>query len=54
MVFTGIAIDPVEYGWVESYARPGGMTTGNVQNAVGGLESMMSKQFQFFKDWCQT
>ena len=50
VVFTGIAIDPVEYGWVESYARPGGMTTGNVQNAVGGLESLMSKQFQFFKE----
>jgi len=50
VVFTGIAIDPVEYGWVESYARPGGMVTGNVQNAMGGLESMMSKQFQFFKE----
>lgn len=50
VVFTGIAIDPVEYGWVESYARPGGMTTGNVQNAIGGLESLMGKQFQFFKE----
>ncbi|MDA9436099.1 ABC transporter substrate-binding protein [Bradyrhizobium sp. CCBAU 51627] len=50
VVFTGIAIDPVAYGWVESYARPGGMVTGNVQNAMGGLESLMSKQFQFFKD----
>jgi putative ABC transport system substrate-binding protein len=37
-------------GWVESYARPGGMITGNVQNAAGGLESLMSKQFQFFKE----
>jgi putative ABC transport system substrate-binding protein len=50
VVFTGIAIDPVAYGWVESYARPGGMVTGNVQNAMGGLESLMSKQFQFFKE----
>ena len=50
VVFTAIAIDPVKYGWVESYARPGGMTTGNVQNAIGGLESLMSKQFQFFKE----
>ena len=50
VVFTAIAIDPVTYGWVESYARPGGMTTGNVQNAMGGLESLMSKQFQFFKE----
>jgi len=50
VVFTSIAIDPVEYGWVESYARPGGMVTGNVQNAMGGLESLMSKQFQFFRE----
>ena len=50
VVFTAIAVDPVEYGWVESYARPGGMVTGNVQNAMGGLESLMSKQFQFFKE----
>jgi putative ABC transport system substrate-binding protein len=50
VVFTAIAVDPIEYGWVESYARPGGMTTGNVQNAIGGLESLMSKQFQFFKE----
>jgi putative ABC transport system substrate-binding protein len=50
VVFTAIAIDPVTFGWVESYARPGGMVTGNVQNAMGGLESLMSKQFQFFKE----
>jgi putative ABC transport system substrate-binding protein len=50
VVFTGIAVDPVTMGWVESYARPGGMVTGNVQNAAGGLESLMSKQFQFFKE----
>lgn len=50
LVFTGVAVDPVTQGWVESYARPGGMVTGNVQNAIGGLESLMSKQFQFFKE----
>ena len=50
VVFTGIAVDPVTMGWVESYARPGGMVTGNVQNAAGGLESLMSKQFQLFKE----
>lgn len=49
MVFTAIAIDPVAYSWVESYARPGGMVTGSVQNAIGGLETLMSTQFQFFK-----
>ncbi|MBR1092677.1 ABC transporter substrate-binding protein [Bradyrhizobium manausense] len=50
VVFTAIAIDPVAYGWVKSYAKPGGMTTGNVQNALGGLESLTSKQFQLFKE----
>jgi putative ABC transport system substrate-binding protein len=50
VVFTSIAIDPVAFGWVESYARPGGMITGNVQNAIGGLESLMGKQLQFFKE----
>jgi putative ABC transport system substrate-binding protein len=50
VVFTAIAVDPVEYGWVKSYAKPGGMATGNVQNALGGLESLMSKQFQIFKE----
>jgi putative tryptophan/tyrosine transport system substrate-binding protein len=49
VVFTAIAVDPVAYGWVESYAKPGGMTTGNVQNALGGLESLVGKQFQLFK-----
>lgn len=50
VVFTSIAVDPVALGWAESYARPGGMMTGNVQNAMGGLESLMSKQLQFFKE----
>jgi putative ABC transport system substrate-binding protein len=50
VVFTSIAVDPVALGWAESYARPGGMLTGNVQNAMGGLESLMSKQLQFFKE----
>ena len=50
VVFTGIAIDPVAFGLVDSYARPGGMITGNVQNAAGGIESVMSKQLGFFKE----
>jgi putative ABC transport system substrate-binding protein len=49
-VFTGIAVDPVALGWVESYARPGGMITGNVQNAVGGVEGVLPKQIGFFKE----
>jgi len=50
VVFTGIAIDPVAFGLVDSYARPGGMVTGNVQNAAGGIESVLSKQLGFFKE----
>jgi hypothetical protein len=44
------AVDPVTLGRAESYARPGGMMIGNVQNAMGGLESLMSEQLQFFKE----
>src|SRR5258708_1531410 len=36
LVFSGVAVDPVALGWVQSYAHPGGMITGNVMNAVGG------------------
>jgi putative ABC transport system substrate-binding protein len=49
-VFTGIAVDPVALGWVESYARPGGTITGNVQNAAGGVETLLTKQLGFFKE----
>jgi putative ABC transport system substrate-binding protein len=48
-VFTGIAVDPVALGWVQSYAHPGGMITGNVMNAVGGEESMAQKRIGLFK-----
>lgn len=50
VVFTSIAADPIEYGWAESYARPGGMITGNVQNALGGFGSFFTKLLGFFKD----
>lgn len=49
VVFTAIAVDPVAYGWVDSYARPGGMTTGNVQNAIGGLESPDEQAISIFQ-----
>jgi putative tryptophan/tyrosine transport system substrate-binding protein len=50
VVFTAIAIDPVEIGLAQSYARPGGMATGNVQNAAGGLDSLLNKQLGIFKE----
>jgi putative tryptophan/tyrosine transport system substrate-binding protein len=49
MVFTGVAADPIALGWVQSYAHPGGMITGNVMNAVGGEETMTQKRIGLFK-----
>jgi putative ABC transport system substrate-binding protein len=49
IVFTAFAADPIAQGFVESYARPGGMLTGNVMNAVGGEETMTEKRLGFFK-----
>jgi putative ABC transport system substrate-binding protein len=49
LVFTGVAADPIALGWVESYAHPGGMITGNVMNAVGGEETMAQKRIGLFK-----
>ena len=28
LVFSGVAVDPVTLGWVQSYVHPGGMITG--------------------------
>ncbi len=50
LVFTSIAVDPVALGWAESYARPGGMITGNVQNALGGWESLFTKLLGVFRE----
>lgn len=50
LVFAGIAADPIATGWVESYAKPGGMMTGAVMNAVGGEESLTTKRIGFFKE----
>jgi putative tryptophan/tyrosine transport system substrate-binding protein len=50
LVFTGFAADPIAFGLVESYARPGGMITGNVMNAIGGEVTMTEKRLGFFKE----
>jgi putative tryptophan/tyrosine transport system substrate-binding protein len=50
LVFTGIAADVIALGWAESYARPGGMMTGNVQNAIGGEAAITTKRIGLFKD----
>jgi ABC-type uncharacterized transport system substrate-binding protein len=49
LVFTGVAVDPVASGWVQSYAQPGGMITGNVMNAVGGEVTMTQKRIGLFR-----
>ena len=49
LVFTGVAADPIALGWVQSYAYPGGMITGNVMNAVGGEESLAQKRIGLLK-----
>jgi putative tryptophan/tyrosine transport system substrate-binding protein len=50
LVFTGVAVDVIALGWAESYARPGGKMTGNVQNAVGGEETITTKRIGLFKE----
>lgn len=50
LVFAGIAADPIAAGLAESYARPGGMMTGAVMNALGGEEALTSKRIGFFKE----
>ena len=49
LVFTSFSADPIKAGLVESYVRPGGMSTGNVMNAVGGEQALTEKRIGFFK-----
>lgn len=49
LVFTAISVDPIRFGYAESYARPGGMLTGNVMNAAGGEETITQKRIGLFK-----
>jgi putative ABC transport system substrate-binding protein len=50
IVFAAIALDPVEWGLVESYVRPGGMMTGTVLNALGGEDTIAEKRVTLFKE----
>jgi len=50
LVFTSFAADPISFGLAQSYTHPGGNSTGNVMNAVGGEESLTEKRFGFFKE----
>jgi putative ABC transport system substrate-binding protein len=50
MVFTSYAGDPIKAGFAASFVRPGGNTTGNVMNAVGGEEALTQKRMGLFKE----
>lgn len=50
IVITSVAADLINLGLAKNYARPGGMVTGNVQNAVGGEESVIQKRISLFKE----
>jgi len=49
LVFTSISVDPIAYGYAQSYVRPGGMMTGNVTNAMGSEEALTEKRIGLFK-----
>ncbi|MCK1656498.1 ABC transporter substrate-binding protein [Bradyrhizobium sp. 146] len=48
LVFTSYAADPIASGLAQSYARPGGLVTGNVLNAIGGEEALAAKRMSLF------
>lgn len=48
-VFTGMSVDPIKLGLVESYARPGGNVTGNVYTQGGEDGSMTQKRIDLFR-----
>jgi putative ABC transport system substrate-binding protein len=50
MIFTSYAGDPIKAGFAQTFARPGGNTTGNVMNAVGGEETLTQKRMGLFKE----
>ncbi len=50
LVFCSYAADPIKAGFAASYTRPGGNTTGNVMNAVGGEEALTQKRMGLFRE----
>jgi putative ABC transport system substrate-binding protein len=50
MVFCSYAADPIKAGYAQSYVHPGGNTTGNVMNAVGGEEALTQKRMGLFRE----
>ena len=50
LVFTSISVDPIAYGYAQSYTRPGGMMTGNVTNAMGSEEGLTEKRIGLFRE----
>jgi putative tryptophan/tyrosine transport system substrate-binding protein len=50
LVFTSYAGDPIAAGFAQSFVRPGGNTTGNVMNAVGGEETLTQKRMGLFRE----
>lgn len=50
MVFCSYAADPIRAGFAANFVRPGGNTTGNVMNAVGGEETLTQKRMSLFKE----
>lgn len=50
IVFTSYGVDPVKRGLAQSFARPGGMVTGNLQTAMGGEDSLTEKRIGFLKE----
>jgi hypothetical protein len=40
----------IAMGFIESYAHPGGTATGNVLNAAGGEEALITKRISLFKE----
>lgn len=50
LVFTSYSADPIKAGFAESYVHPGGNTTGNVMNAIGGEQALTQKRMGLFKE----
>ena len=50
LVFCSYAADPIKAGFAASFVHPGGNTTGNVMNAVGGEEALTQKRMGFFRE----